>query len=144
MTVPVIRGFLIACAISAWITLLSGAQEKKSKKLAPVPTSGEDLYKRNCAVCHGNDGKGNGPPAANSVYKEPPPDLTTLARRHGGEFPEPYVVDVLRSGVKMPANGLAEMPVWGMIFNAMSKGDEKQVQLRIMDLTNYLRSIQAK
>jgi mono/diheme cytochrome c family protein len=144
MIVPLIRSFLIACAIAGWITGLSGAQDKKAKKPAPVPTSGADLYKRSCALCHGNDGKGNGPPPANSVYKEPPPDLTTLAKRHGGEFPEAYVVDVLQSGVKMPDHGSAEMPVWGIIFNAMSKADETQVKLRITNLTNYLRSIQTK
>jgi len=144
MIVPLIRCLLITCAIAGWFAGLSGAQDKKAKKPAPVPTPGADLYKRNCAVCHGNDGKGNGPPPANSVYTEAPPDLTTLAKRHGGDFPEAYVVDVLRSGVRIPDHGPAEMPVWGIIFNAMSKSDERQVKLRITNLTNYLESIQVK
>jgi hypothetical protein len=106
--------------------------------------TGAQLYKQNCAVCHGNDGKGNGAPPSSSPFTESPPDLTTLAQRHKGEFPEAYVADVLRNGVKMPDHGPAEMPVWGIIFKSMAKSDETQVKVRITNLTNYLKSIQTK
>jgi len=103
--------------------------------------SGADLYKQNCAACHGNDLKGTGP--APEPYQAPP-DLTTLARRHGGKFPDAYVADILKNGVVMPAHGLADMPAWGTDSRLTSQSDPTQVGLRITELTNYLKSLQAK
>lgn len=51
---------------------------------------------------------------------------------------------VLLSGVKMPDHGRAEMPVWGVIFKAATKSDEAKVSERIADLTEYIKSLQAK
>jgi mono/diheme cytochrome c family protein len=93
-----------------------------------------------CSACHGNDLKGSGlfPPP----YRTPP-DLTTLARRHGGKFPDAYVLNVLRNGVKLPAHGPAEMPVWGADLGTTDQADKAQVRLRIKSLTSYIRSLQA-
>ena len=156
MVIRVVCNLVLFCAVSGLSTGLDAGQDKQPKKSAPDPESGAQLYKRFCAVCHANDGKGNGPPPAASRFKESPPDLTTLAKRHNGEFPESYVADMLRNGVKMPNQGPAnmptlmpdhgppEMPVWGTAFSAMSKWDEAQLNLRITNLTNYLKSIQTK
>ena len=105
------------------------------------PPSGVKLFKQHCAVCHGNDFKGVGPVPA--PYKVPP-DLTTLARRHGGKFPQSYVEDILRNGALLPAHGLAQMPAWGIDFRQMDGLDATQVKLRIANLTNYLKSRQEK
>lgn len=102
--------------------------------------SGAELYKQHCAVCHGTDLKGSGP--APDPYRAPP-DLTTLAQRNGGKFPDAYVSKVLRNGVVMPAHGPAEMPTWGADF-AMDRLGESQVALRIANLTNYIKSFQKK
>lgn len=103
--------------------------------------SGAQLYKQHCAVCHESDLQGNGPvPAPFRV----PPDLSTLTRRHSGKFPDAYVVEVLRNGVKMPAHGPAEMPIWGADFRARDRLNETQVTLRITNLTNYIEAIQKK
>jgi mono/diheme cytochrome c family protein len=102
--------------------------------------SGAELYQQHCAVCHGIDLKGSGP--APDPYR-PPPDLTTLARRHGGKFPDTYVTKVLRNGVVMPAHGPAEMPIWGADF-AMGRLGEPEVALRIANLATYLKSLQEK
>jgi mono/diheme cytochrome c family protein len=105
------------------------------------PPSGADLYQQHCAVCHGNDLKGGG--HVPSPYRVPP-DLTTLTRRHGGNFPGAYVSDVLRNGVTMPVHGPAEMPIWGTEFRAGKQLDETQVKFRIAALSNYIASRQAK
>ena len=104
------------------------------------PPSGAELYSQHCAVCHENDLKGGGP--APYPFRAPP-DLTTLARRHGGSFPDGYVSDVLRNGVVMPAHGPAEMPIWGDDFT-IHRLDAAQVTLRITSLTNYIKSHQVQ
>ena len=103
--------------------------------------SGAELYKEHCAVCHGNDLRGSGP--APYPFRAPP-DLTTLARRHGGKFPDAYVSKVLRNGVVMPAHGPAEMPTWGTDFRAVDGLSSAEVRQRITDLTNYIKALQAK
>jgi mono/diheme cytochrome c family protein len=102
--------------------------------------SGAELYRQHCAACHGLDLKSSGP--APYPFRAPP-NLTTLARRHGGQFPDAYVADLLRNGVIMPAHGPAEMPVWGADF-AIGRMGETQVALRITNLMNYVKSLQER
>ena len=139
-----IRDCLVICALFGSIASLHAAQQEEVKKAPanrPDSPSGAALYKQHCAVCHGNDLKGVGPvPAPYRV----PPDLTTLARRHHGVFPGAYVAGVLRNGVIMPAHGPAEMPIWGTDFRVGDRLDGTQVRLRITNLTNYIKSQQAK
>jgi len=119
------------------------AETKPSKKqVEQVGLSGEKLYKRDCAVCHGNDLKGNGP--APPPFKDVPPDLTKLAKSHGGKFPEKYFEDVLRNGVVISAHGSPEMPTWGADFRTREHLDSEQVTLRITSLSNYIKSLQEK
>jgi len=105
------------------------------------PPSGADLYQEDCAVCHGNDLRGGGPvPSPCRV----PPDLTTLARQHGGKFPGSYVSDILRNGIAMPAHGPAEMPIWGADFRLGDQLNEAEISLRVAALTSYIESRQRK
>jgi mono/diheme cytochrome c family protein len=113
-----------------------------NKPPAQVVPSGEKLYKQKCAVCHGNDLKGNGP--APPPFEDVPPDLTTLAQRHGGTFPDEYFAEVLRNGVVLPAHGPPEMPTWGADFRTREHLDSTQVTLHITNLSNYIKSLQEK
>ena len=143
MVVLATRNAIVMCAMFGSIVSLHAAQREQTKN-APVARSdspGAELYKQHCEVCHGNDLKGVGPvPAPYRV----PPDLTKLARRHGGKFPDAYVADVLRSGVFLPEHGPAQMPAWGTDFREMDGLDSTQVTLRITHLTNYIKSRQVK
>jgi mono/diheme cytochrome c family protein len=124
---------------------LASAQDKEVKKVPVQPSnaaSGAEMYKQYCAVCHGKDGKGNGPAA--SELKVAPPDLTTLAKRNGGKFPTDHVMNVLRNGVKAPAHGTADMPTWGPLFSTVSGQDAGIVNLRISNVTNHLKTLQEK
>ena len=123
------------------------AQEKeKPVKKAPIqntsPAKGGEMFRSYCAACHGKDAKGAGP--ASAELKTAPPDLTTLAKRHDGKFPEDYVTSILRNGAKAPAHGSAEMPVWGPLFGSVSGGDQTVVNMRISNLVRFLESLQVK
>ena len=118
-------------------------QEPAVKKTsADNSPSGAQLYKQLCAACHGNDLKGNGP--APAPFKDMPPDLTTLAERHGGKFPDDYFTNVLRHGIVLPAHAPPEMPTWDADFKAGYGLNEAQVALRIAKLKDYIESLQSK
>jgi mono/diheme cytochrome c family protein len=102
----------------------------------PVP--GRALYVRLCASCHGADGRGDGPVAP--ALGEPPDDLTTIARLNDGMFPALRIATAI-DGTTMPrAHGVSDMPVWGEILTA--RGSESTARDAILELTDYLRSIQ--
>ncbi len=135
---------LIFLGLMLGLSGAAAAQDKQIKKEPIQPAqadSGAEMFKQYCAVCHGPTGKGDGPAA--SALKQPPADLTTLAKRHGGKSPDDYVANVLRNGVKAPAHGDAEMPVWGPLFSSMDQ-NQAVVDLRIANLTKYIKSLQAK
>jgi mono/diheme cytochrome c family protein len=148
---PICNLLIFGAALVSILTI-AGAQENQIKKNQVKPTSsvsGAQMFKDYCAVCHGPSGNRDGPVA--TALKVPPPDLTTLAQRHDGKFPDDYVSNVLKNGVQNPAHGSGEMPVWGPIFDTMNRWkalcpgmDETPVTLRITNLTNYLKSIQKK
>jgi len=131
-----------------FMAALAMAQEKPADTVKKVPVkptsaaSGEEMYKQYCAVCHGKEGKGDGP--AVSALKHAPPDLTTLANRHNAKFPDEYVASVLRFGVKAPAHGTSDMPIWGPLFSSVSGSDTSLVQLRIANVNRYLKDMQGK
>jgi mono/diheme cytochrome c family protein len=129
---------LLSFATMACMT--GGATFQESQlPLAYVPP-GRQLYKEHCAACHGLGARGDGP-VARSLRKRPS-DLTTLAKRHGGTFPEDYVTNVLRFGLGFSAHGSSEMPVWGPIFQYLEHYDEAAVRQRIKNLCEYLESVQ--
>jgi len=141
------RAIVLLVAVAFSSVMFGVAQDKeKTVKRAPIqnvtPASGEETFKSYCAACHGKDAKGAGP--ATVDLKSTPPDLTTLAKRHGGKFPADYVSNVLRNGVKAPAHGSSDMPVWGPLFAVVDGHDEALVNMRISNLVHYLESLQAK
>ena len=104
--------------------------------------SGADLYTVYCASCHGEDGKGHGPAAP--ALKAKLPDLTTLAKRMGGKFPEGDVYQVIKWGGGIVGHGSKEMPVWGEAFKSSGDPNEKVVEERVRALTSYISSRQVK
>ncbi len=119
--------------------------QKKEVKKEPIgmtsPASGSEMFNSYCAPCHGKDATGNGPAA--TALKDPPANLTQLAKKNGGKFPADHVASVLRSGVA-GAHGSTDMPVWGPLFSRVSSKDDAIVQMRIANLIHYLESLQIK
>jgi mono/diheme cytochrome c family protein len=122
-----------------------GATAQKIKRVPArytSPVSGKGMYINHCAACHGQDAKGDGPAA--TALKTAPTDLTTLAQKNGGKFPSNHVYSSIVGDLNVPAHGTAEMPIWGTVYRAMSKGHDPEVQQRVSNLTAYIESLQVK
>src|ERR1035437_5478995 len=70
------------------------SQIKKSPAPYTSPSSGKDMYIAYCASCHGQGGMGNGPAAA--ALKTHPTDLTLLAVKNDGKFPDAHIAEIIR------------------------------------------------
>ncbi|HYL12447.1 MAG TPA: c-type cytochrome [Terriglobales bacterium] len=131
--IPIVIMFIASIACSS-------PQSTRAKTSSTNTPSGAELYAAYCATCHGADGKGNGPTAP--ALKVRPPDLTVLAKRSRGRFPEGDVYQIIKWGGGIIGHGSKEMPVWGTAFKSAS--DETEVNSRIKALTQYIESIQAR
>jgi mono/diheme cytochrome c family protein len=112
---------------------------------AAVEASGRNTYLRYCASCHGSEGKGDGPLAAELT--KPPTDLTQLARRAGGHYDESSVMSAIDGRRHVPAHGTRDMPVWGAVFEEEGQGEPYpayQGLLKSRLLVDYLGTIQEK
>jgi len=142
ITVAAIVAMLSAVALGQAAPAQGGTTVKHVPITNTPSNSGKEMFKSYCAVCHGVEGKGNGPAA--SAMKTPPIDLTTLAKNAGGKYPAPHVAAVIKGQALTPSHGNQEMPVWGPLFSSISQGHEGQVQQRITNLVNYIEGLQAK
>jgi mono/diheme cytochrome c family protein len=136
----------VLAVVIAMVMMASAQEPKKEIKHVPItatsPASGPEMYKTYCAVCHGTDGRGNGPAA--EALKVPPTDLTTLASKNGGKYPAMKVAAVIRGEDVLAAHGSKDMPIWGHLFRTISGGHESEVQQRVANLNKYIESLQKK
>ncbi|WP_299561181.1 c-type cytochrome [uncultured Sulfitobacter sp.] len=111
---------------------------------AQDPEAGAALYAQHCAVCHGLEGRGNGPPAPALLLQ--PPSLRDLARRHDG-FPTRRVVMRIDGSDPLVSHG-SPMPVYGEFFAGdetvlkVETGQPMMTSRAIVDLVAYLREVQ--
>jgi mono/diheme cytochrome c family protein len=139
-----IRNILTFIALVAALAVVGAAYQVKIEKAPPKSTpanSGKDMFKEYCAVCHGEQGTGNGPAA--SALKKAPADLTQLAAKNGGKFPDVRVSRYISGDDTVLAHGNRDMPIWGDVFKSMSR-DPGMTALRVSNLTTYVQSLQAK
>lgn len=118
------------------------AAEESASMLAK---SGNALFKEHCSSCHGISAKGDGPVA--SALKVQPADLTKIAERRGGEFPEAEIAATIDGRDMNASHGSREMPVWGRAFSSAFGGGsigEEANRGRLEALLAYLRSIQRR
>ena len=106
------------------------------------PSSGPQMFKEYCAVCHGVEAKGNGPAAP--ALKKAPADLTTITARNNGKFPQLHIYAIIQGDPDVPAHGSKDMPIWGTVFQSMNHSSSGEVQMRVSNLTAYIKSLQAK
>ena len=141
MNPPDLRTTLLAW--TALLLLAAGptrAEEKFDRVLAEM---GAEYYGQYCASCHGRNGAGRGPAAA--ALKTRPADLTRIAQRRGGTFPDGEMARFIDGRFEVTAHGSREMPVWGRRFGERIPEagiSESIVRGRILVLVEYLKSIQ--
>lgn len=124
------------------IIVAAGLLGACASQTPPPPPSGAETFARHCASCHGARGDGTGPVAF--VIRGEMPDLTTLARRNGGEFPVDHVASYIDGRNLPPVHGSRTMPVWGTVFDATARlvVDAESAGPRVADLVDYLRTLQ--
>jgi mono/diheme cytochrome c family protein len=135
-------GFLRTAAVLAVCSTALAALAQPKLEL------GKRDFESKCAVCHGKDGKGGGPYAAQ--LKRTLPDLTTLAQRNGGIFPVSRTFETIEGAGK--GHGTREMPVWGLdytitateVLPELPYNQAMYVRTRIMALLEYLNQLQVK
>lgn len=121
--------------------------------IIPVTSSAQDEilvrgrleYQGYCAVCHGENGKGDGIMARYLVIK--PADLTQLSKKSGGEFPFWRTYWTIDGRQEVKGHGTRAMPIWGNRFRAEEGVDSPAAWIdlargRIWQLVVFLQSIQ--
>lgn len=135
---------LVGCALLSLLPVSGGARAQtvpKAEEGLIYSIKGPDLFRAYCAVCHGPNGKGDGPMA--SALKAKVPDLTLLAKKNKGKFPSAVVGGTIAGDEVLKSHGSREMPVWGPIFHQIEY-DQDLGNVRLDNLVKYLESIQQK
>lgn len=133
---------IVLCAASFFVfaTPAAAAEVGYDRVLAEI---GAPLFQDYCAACHGIGGRGDGP-AVKALVKRPA-DLTAIAARRGGAFPDGEIARFIDGRFELPAHGSREMPVWGQHFGAEVPDPgvgESIARGNIASLVEYLKSIQ--
>ncbi len=128
-------GILLACAAAAF------ADESAPKS---VLDDGREVYAENCAYCHGDKAKGDGPMA--SILTVKPADLTQIAKKNNGNFDFWKAFGTIDGRTMLRAHGSAEMPIWGSKFKSTwAQGwGLAGMRARMIQVTMYIQSIQEK
>lgn len=145
----VLMGTGVALVLSICTTVQAQSQQRGPQFETTRLETGKRAYETHCANCHGVGGVGDGP--MKPYLTTAPSDLTTIAKRNGGTFPEQLVWEMIdgRSTVSIGPHGSREMPIWGQEFREQARrsGDQKpewSTRNRIVALLTYLERIQQK
>ena len=109
---------VIASLALAAATLLAGRFSAGAEAATQVLARGKDVYQRKCAVCHGTEGKGDGPVAA--ALNPKPRDFTDKA--YMAQLDDQYLFKIISKGGAavgksplMPPAALQEQDIWNVI-----------------------------
>ena len=122
-------------------TLVAGCADRDGDDASQSaePLSSKELFVTYCAACHGTDGSGNGPLAAELKVK--PTNLRLIKQSNNGEFPLRKVRNSIDGRAMPRAHGLPDMPVWGRQWIREGLQDA-EIKARAISITSYISSIQ--
>jgi mono/diheme cytochrome c family protein len=140
--VAVMPVVLLLLALALLAAVVVAAPTQAAGERGQLAARGSVTYRVYCRTCHGPSGRGDG--ALAELLKVPPSDLTGIARRAGGEFPEGLVTAAIDGRAEVAAHGPREMPIWGEAFGPVDPADfdEAAVQAKIREVVLYLETIQ--
>jgi mono/diheme cytochrome c family protein len=124
-----------------FLALLFVASAASAEDLVALP--GKQLYVQFCAACHGEEGRGDG--SVSSYFRVEVPDLTLIARRHGGSYPRDLVERIIDGRHILTAHGTRTMPIWGHDLSRAAIGDpdaETGARIVITRLADYVWLLQ--
>lgn len=110
-----------------------------------TPSTGRMLYLQNCASCHGDTGRGDGPAA--SGLGTTPADLTQIAARRDGVWPMLEIMSII-DGYSRRTLPREDMPIFDsflggdMIGFDTGNGVITPMPTKLIEMVNYLETLQ--
>ena len=124
-----------------WIAVAMAGVAGAALGSAVTVENGSALFRSYCASCHGAQGKGDGPLAAN--LRVAPADLTRIEKRNHGKFDADNVRRAVDGRGPKEIHGGSDMPVWGDAFKRAGEGySEAKVKERIDALVEHISTLQ--
>lgn len=126
-------GLTLAISIFAGSIASHSEETKNASLLSP----GGRTFTTYCALCHSIGGE---PGMFADALKKNAPDLTLIAKRNGGMFPDEKVAAIIRDG-GISGHGTMRLLSWGKYFRE-DNSEERADQL-VEELVAYLKARQA-
>lgn len=121
------------------VALFSAPYQAALAQEEEVIESGRQQFVQRCAVCHGQEGQGDGVLAAH--LKQKPADLTRLSEKSGGTFPFWGAYRKIDGRDRVGAHGPDDMPVWGTDEQFVGVGGRLAMG-QILQIVFFLQAIQ--
>lgn len=126
--------FIVAGQIPAQSPSDSNVKIRYAPITRTSPGDGQKMYEQYCAVCHGLNGRGNGPAAPGVAA--PPMDLV--------DVPRSRIRNVLDDNIAWRVHEKAGMPYWYDSFRWLDKGDSAGLSdMRVTALVSYVKRLQS-
>jgi len=149
MQSALLRTFAIGVFAAGAATMAFAQQSSPAGQRAEFGKYEYDTY---CAVCHGKDGKGDGP--FSMLVTKKVPDLTVLFKNNSGVFPFNRTYEVVAGIADVAGHGTRDMPIWGDVYKEKAPNQlgpyytpsdsSSYVRGRILALIGYISTLQQK
>lgn len=133
--------FLMVCSLADAEVVIKQVPMKVSDIAGK---NGQEMYDQLCAVCHGVDGKGDGPAA--QALANPVPDFTQLGTGVGGEYSSAQLKHVIAGRSRTVHEGIVGMPLWEVEFQYVHRSWNGQpstsyARAKIHSLAEYVEGL---